>query len=197
MADQDFDTLLRFFKALANENRLRMVGILVERECGVEELATLLDLRAPTVSHHLSKLKELGVVKMRRERNDHLYRLDLDGLHQLSKQVFASFEPGQVADLVDDVAYEAWEKKVLDVFVEGETIQAMPTGYKKRLVVLKWLANHFEQDRRYTEREVNEIIEHHHEDYCMLRREMVDGGLMNRENGVYWRLDWEMLAFES
>jgi DNA-binding transcriptional ArsR family regulator len=197
MADQDFDTLLRFFKALANENRLRMVGILVERECGVEELATLLDLRAPTVSHHLAKLKDLGVVKMRRERNDHLYRLDLDGLHQLSKQVFASFEPGQVADLVDDVAYEAWEKKVLDVFVEGETIQAMPTGYKKRLVVLKWLANHFEQDRRYTEREVNEIIEHHHEDYCMLRREMVDGGLMNRENGVYWRLDWEMLAFES
>jgi DNA-binding transcriptional ArsR family regulator len=197
MADQDFDTLLRFFKALANENRLRMVGILVERECGVEELATLLDLRAPTVSHHLAKLKDLGVVKMRRERNDHLYRLDLDGLHQLSKQVFASFEPGQVADLVDDVAYEAWEKKVLDVFVEGETIQAMPTGYKKRLVVLKWLANHFEQDRRYTEREVNEIIEHHHEDYCMLRREMVDGGLMDRENGVYWRLDWEMPAFES
>jgi DNA-binding transcriptional ArsR family regulator len=197
MADQDFDALLRFFKALANENRLRMVGILVERECGVEELATLLDLRAPTVSHHLSKLKELGVVKMRRERNDHLYRLDLDGLHQLSKQVFASFEPGQVADLVDDVAYEAWEKKVLDVFVEGETIQAMPTGYKKRLVVLKWLANHFEQDRRYTEREVNEIIEHHHEDYCMLRREMVDGRLMDRENGVYWRLDWEMPAFES
>jgi DNA-binding transcriptional ArsR family regulator len=197
MADQDFDTLLRFFKALANENRLRMVGILVERECGVEELATLLDLQAPTVSHHLSKLKELGVVKMRRERNDHLYRLDLDGLHQLSKQVFASFESEHVANLVDDVPYEAWEKKVLDVFVEGEAIQAMPTGYKKRLVVLKWLADHFEQDRRYTEREVNEIIEHHHEDYCMLRREMVDGGLMNRENGVYWRLDWEMLAFES
>lgn len=197
MGDQDFNTLLRFFKALANENRLRMVGILVERECGVGELATLLDLRAPTVSHHLGKLKELGVVKMRREKNDHLYRLDLDGLDQLSKQVFTSFESGQVAALVDDVAYEAWEKKVLDVFVEGEAIQAMPTGYKKRLVVLKWLADHFEQDRRYTEREVNEIIERYHWDYCMLRREMVDGGLMDRENGVYWRLAWEMPAFES
>ena len=197
MGDQDLNTLLRFFKALANENRLRMVGILVERECGVEELATLLDLRAPTVSHHLAKLKELGVVKMRREKNDHLYRLDLDGLNQLSKQVFASFESGQVATLVDDVAYEAWEKKVLDVFVEGERIQAMPTGYKKRLVVLKWMADHFEQDRRYTEREVNEIIERHHGDYCLLRREMVDVGLMDRENGIYWRLPWQMPAFES
>jgi DNA-binding transcriptional ArsR family regulator len=191
------NTLLRFFKALANENRLRMIGILVERECGVEELATLLNLKAPTVSHHLAKLKELGVVKMRREKNDHLYRLDRDGLHQLSKQVFSSFESGQVATLADDVAYEAWERKILDVFVEGETIQAMPTGYKKRLVVLKWLANHFELGRRYPEGEVSEIIARYHEDYCMLRRELVDSGLMDRENGVYWRLAWEMPAFES
>jgi len=90
------------------------------------------------------------------------------------------------------VEYEAWEQKVLDIFLEGDEIQTLPVGYKKLLVVLKWVADHFEVGRKYTEREVNAIIAPHYADYCILRREMVDVGLMDRENGIYWRLEWEM-----
>ena len=191
MVQEDFDTLLQFFKVLAHENRLKIVGILAERECGVEELATLLDLKAPTVSHHLSKLADLGLVQMRREGNDHLYRLDADNLHGLSRRIFASLESQRVAKLVDGVEYEAWEQKVLNTFVEGDRVQAIPTGYKKRLALLKWMADHFEMGREYTEPEVNQIIERHHEDYCLFRREMIETGLMAREGGTYWRLEWD------
>ncbi len=73
MSQEEFQTLLQFFKALANENRLKMIGILAEQECSVEELAAMLHLKAPTVSHHLAKLKELELVEMRPEGNTHVY----------------------------------------------------------------------------------------------------------------------------
>jgi DNA-binding transcriptional ArsR family regulator len=76
MQKQQFQTLQRFFKALAEESRLKMVGILANHESSVEELAVLLQRRKPTVSHHLDKLKELNLVSMRPEGNIHLYQLN-------------------------------------------------------------------------------------------------------------------------
>ena len=67
MPEEDLQTLLQFFKALADENRLKLLGIVAQRECSVEELAEALGLKAPTVSHHLTKLKELRLVEMRVE----------------------------------------------------------------------------------------------------------------------------------
>ena len=192
MVQENFDTLLQFFKVLANENRLKLLGILAKREHGVEELATLLNLKASTVSHHLSKLKELGLLSMRTEGNDHLYRLDVSGLQGMTKQVMTSFEPESMLSLVENVRYDKWERKVLSSYLDGEKIRAFPVGYKKRLVVLKWMADHFEVGKSYTEAEVNEIIESHNADYCTLRREMIDEGMMDRGEGIYRRLAWEM-----
>ena len=189
MVGEDFDTLLRFFKALANENRLRILGILANRECSVEELAALLDLKESTVSHHLGKLKALGLVDMRVEGNDHLHRLNVQALQAMNRDVFTS---ERMASLVDGVEYDAWEKKVLHSFLDGDQIKAIPAGYKKRLAVLKWLVSHFKEGVRYPEAKVNEIIKRHHPDCATFRRELVDNGLMERENSVYWRLEWHM-----
>jgi len=192
MGQHDIETLLRFFKVLANENRLKILGVLADRECGVEELAALLGLKAPTVSHHLDKLRELGFVNMRTDGNDHLYRLSVDSLQEMSKRVFSSFTSESVVSLADDVEYDAWEAKVLGTFVDGDQITRIPAGYKKRLVILKWLVKYFEEGKEYSEKEVNEIIEQHHEDYCLFRREFVMNGLMERRDGVYWRVEWQL-----
>lgn len=74
MQPEQFNILLRFFKALADDSRLKIVGILANQECSVEELAVLLQLKEPTVSHHLAKLKELNLVTMRPEGNSRLYQ---------------------------------------------------------------------------------------------------------------------------
>lgn len=68
MNPPDLQTLLQFFKVMANESRLKLIGILAQHECSVEELAALLRLKEPTVSHHLAKLKELGLVEMRPDK---------------------------------------------------------------------------------------------------------------------------------
>ena len=192
MGEKELATLLQFFKALANETRLRIVGILANRECGVTELAALLEVKEPTVSHHLARLKEANLVTMRVEGNDHLYRLNVEALENKSRDLLTT---ERVAAVVDDVAYDAWERKVLNTFVEGEIIKAIPMGYKKRLALLKWLVRRFEMGRKYTEKEVNAIISRHHPDYCTLRREFITNGLMEREDGVYWRIEWHMPDF--
>jgi hypothetical protein len=48
-------------------------------------------------------------------------------------------------------------------------------------VILRWLATQSDEGRRYTEREVNEIVQRHHPDFATLRRELVGARLMQRE----------------
>ena len=190
MDEASFQTLLNFFKVLANESRLKILGILASRECSVEELAALVQLKEPTVSHHLAKLKELNLVKMRPEGNTHLYQLDSEALQSISKEIFT---PDNMASLVADVDSVAWENKILKNYLNGESIEEIPASRKKRLVILKWLVSKFEQGVNYPERQINEIIKRHHPDCATLRRELIGYQLMQRENGVYWRVAAEPL----
>ncbi|SRR5579883_368399 len=193
MASPDFQTLLSFFKALANENRLKLVGILSQQERSVEELAAMLKLQEPTVSHHLNKLKELQLVQMRAEGNTHWYRLNNEALKELNKAMFTT---DQMTTLIDEVTPEAWEDKVLKSFLLGDLVTEIPASRKKRLVILKWLVKKFEMGLTYPEREVNEIIQRHHPDCATLRRELIGYQMMQRENGLYWRLpetSWKLI----
>lgn len=189
LADERIEAALRFFKVLADESRLKILGILASRECSVEELAALLSLRAPTVSHHLGRLKELGLVTMRADGNTHLYTLELEALRTLSKDVLS---PDAVAALGENAvsgAGDAWERKVLRDFFDGERLKEIPASRKKRSVVLRWLADRFELGARYPESAVNATIARHHPDFATLRRELIGAQLMQRENGVYWRVE--------
>jgi hypothetical protein len=196
MPDKALATVSRFFKVLADESRLRIVGILAGSERSVEDLAAQLDLRGPTVSHHLARLRELGLVTMRAEGNVHVYRLDTDALRALSRDVF-SLE--RMAALADDVEAEAWQRKVLRDFFEGERLKEIPASRKKRDVVLRWLVGRFTTGVQYREVEVNEMLKPYHPDTATLRRELVGAGLLQREQSVYWRppLDQSSLASEA
>jgi hypothetical protein len=185
MGQEEFQTLLQFFKVLADETRLKLIGILAGRECSVEELAATLGVREPTVSHHLAKLKGLGLVRMRAEGTSHLYRLDAEALRAANKELLTR---EKLARLVDDVGGDAWRRKVLGDFFEGERLKEIPASRKKRDVILDWLAGQFAPGTRYPEAAVNEIIKRHHADTATLRRELIGGGWMARERGTYWRM---------
>ncbi|MGL4338201.1 MAG: metalloregulator ArsR/SmtB family transcription factor [Turicibacter sp.] len=194
MNSPDFDTLLSFFKVLANENRLKLVGILSQAECSVEDLAARLELKEPTVSHHLMKLKELNLVKMRSHGNTHFYQLNGDTLSNLNKSLFTS---EQMANWTKDIPVEAWESKVLKSYINSDKITEIPASRKKRLIILKWLVNKFNFGRSYTEKEVNEIIKLYHPDSATLRREFIGYQLMKRDQGIYERLDENLWQSEK
>ncbi len=61
------DKQSRFFKALADEIRLRILKLLNVREMCVCEVMVALDLTQPTASHHLGILENAGIIKDRKE----------------------------------------------------------------------------------------------------------------------------------
>jgi len=186
MNPDDFQTLVRFLKALADESRLKLLGLLAGQERSVKELATQLGLKEPTVSHHLARLQELGLVTMQPEGTTHRYRLQAETLHRLSRELFT---PTQVASIADTVEGESWERKVLRTYFNGDSLTRIPATRKKRDVVLKWLVNRFEPGVRYPEAKVNEVLKRYHPDSATLRREFIMTKMMERKGGVYWRTE--------
>lgn len=73
---------------------------------------------------------------------------------------------------------------------EDGKIKQFPRKQRLRSIVYLYLASQFEKDRKYTEKEVNRILNMHHtfNDSCMLRRALYDGGFLNRkiDGSEYW-----------
>lgn len=176
--------LLTMFKALADESRLKIIGLLATRERSVDELATTLKLKPPTVSHHLATLREIGLVKMRPAGTTHVYNFQPEALRQLNRRL----APERLA-IPDDAEGDEWDRKVLADFIEQGRLKTMPATERKRLVILRWFARKFEPGRRYSELEVNAIIAEFFNDYASVRRYLVDHRLMERQASVYWRVE--------
>jgi hypothetical protein len=81
------------------------------------------------------------------------------------------------------------EEKILATFVRDGRLVRMPARHGKRLVILRWLVERFQPGVSYPESQVNEILAHVDPDYATLRRYLVDAGLMQREQGIYWRTE--------
>jgi len=78
----------RFFKALADETRLRILKLLEVREMCVCEVMVALDLTQPTASHHLGILENAGLVKDRKEGKWVFYSITepklIENMHKLN-----------------------------------------------------------------------------------------------------------------
>ncbi|MBK8902002.1 MAG: metalloregulator ArsR/SmtB family transcription factor [Anaerolineaceae bacterium] len=191
MSEEQFQQLLSFFKVLGNESRLKILGLLATQERGVGELAALLDLREPTVSHHLAAMKELGLVNVRAEGNNRIYWLNVKVLENMSKDILSQ---AKLADIAPTEGGDRWEQKVLNTFMANGRITQIPSRRKKQLVIMQWVADQFAYDVRYPEAELNERLKEFNEDFASLRRYLIDYKLMAREKNVYWRIPPEEAA---
>jgi hypothetical protein len=178
------EIMLQFCKAMADESRLKIVGLLSTAEHSVQQLASILALKEPTVSHHLAVLKQLDLVRLRADGNFRWYRLNEEVLGQISRTVFSR---DSIARLAISAGARGSESKILGNFVDGQRLLEIPVSYKKRLVILRWLVGFFEPDISYTESQVNALLKLHHHDCATLRREMIGCGMLARDKGIYRR----------
>lgn len=188
MKETDVASLLRFFKALAHESRLRLLGFVAQRERSVQELAGLLGLSEPTTSHHLSLLREAGLVSLRAEGNLHWYTFEPSELAPLAKSILSRQD---VAHWASEARIEAPDRLIQNYLEADGRLRLIPAARKKRYPVLAWLATHFDFDRRYPEAEVNQILQARHWDSATLRRELIGYKMLARDKGIYWRLPEE------
>lgn len=182
------EELVAFFKALADSNRLKIIGLLAEKSYSVEELAALLNLKPSTVSHHLARLSKAGLVRSRPESYYSVYQLDQKALEDRSRLLFSKEGLSTVAAEVDADAYD--KKVIRDYARRDGSLKTIPAQRKKLGAVLRHIVKSFEVGKRYSEKCVNEILSKYHEDTATLRRELIGAGLMQRESGggEYWRL---------
>ncbi len=182
------DELLTFFKALADANRLKIVGLLARQPYTVEQLAAMLDLGASTVSHHLAKLAEARLVTATAQSYYNYYRLETGQLEQMARRLLSTESLPAIASDLDENAFD--RKVVSDYLLPDGQLKTIPSQRKKLLVVLRHIVQDFQPGKRYSEKEVNEILKHYHEDTASLRRELIGAKLMAREGGggAYWRV---------
>lgn len=185
-AAPDTEALLAFFKALADPNRLRIVGLLAQESRTVEDLAAALGTSNGTASHHLKRLTAAGLVEARPQGYYRYYSLREEALRDMATRLLG---PDELPHLADDVDLGAFERKVLGTFTDRTgRIVAFPSQQKKFLVLLRHVLPAFEAGRRYPESAVNAVLQRYNEDTARLRRALVDHGYMARETGggAYW-----------
>jgi DNA-binding transcriptional ArsR family regulator len=199
--------LLTFFKALADETRLKIVGVLARRPCSGEELAAIVELKPATITHHLQKLMSAGLVTVEPQGHAKVYHLRMDTVHALAERLLAekaaapapvptpaplppqAWSESALAQAAGSLDLEAFDVKVLKGFLRRDgSLKEIPAQYKKQQVVLRHIVKEFALEQHYSEKQVNEIIARFHPDTASLRRAMIDHKLMQRANGKYWRL---------
>lgn len=178
-------TTVQLFKALADRSRLLILNALRKKPMYVEELAETIQLTPSTISFHLKKMEEVGIVTAAKDQYYTIYKLDEQ---LLSKTLEELIRIEQQVDTNQNEKEEAYRNKVLHTFFKYEKVVKIPVGRKKRRVILDEIAKHFEYDKKYAERDVNLIISDFHDDYCFIRRAMIEEKILARENGIYWKL---------
>ena len=176
---------IRLFKCLADKSRLQILKSLAIEDMYVERLAERLGITAATVSFHLRKLADAGAVCS--------YKSQYYTMYSLRKEIFET----SILDILNEGSVEAdlreqrdaeYRQRVIDSFFEYGKLKSIPAQRKKERIILELIAEAFEPDRIYTEREVNIIISGFHDDFCTIRRDMIAEKLLERNNSEYWRI---------
>lgn len=172
------------FKALGHPTRLLMVNLIHEKPRHGEELAAILSLNPATVSHHLARLSEAGLVSAHKDQYYQMYSLQRDllkiSLMEMVQMPQDAINTGTTPD--------AFRDKVLHAFFKRGRLKQIPAQQKKKQIILEVIAAEFEPGRKYSEREVNQVLMDFNDDYASLRRFLIEFGFLAREQDVYWRV---------
>ncbi len=173
MMDRE-QTLLQFFQALSERDRLLIMGQLALTPRGVTELSNDLGIEQMALERHLQVLSKLGLTE---ELSDGRLTINHAGLNELRQTVFRqSGKPKKP---------KTEREKVLAAFFEDGKVTSMPVQHKRKLIVLRELLQDVEPGRTYQEKELNQLIAERYQDFCTVRRYWVDLGYMERHDGYY------------
>ena len=176
---------IKIFKCLSDASRLRIVQALTTGEMYTELLAERMALTPSTVSFHMKKLEDAGLVSSRKDQYYTVYSLNR-GVLDSSLFELAAAEPERTDE--QQKREEEYRRKVIDAFFEYGRLRSIPVQRKKKLICYEKIAELFDIGKTYDEKELNEIISRVHEDYCTIRRDMIGEGILRRENGLYTRI---------
>jgi DNA-binding HxlR family transcriptional regulator len=175
---------IAIMKALGDKSRLSIMQSLLGRPQYAEEIAKRHGLAASTVSFHLRKLEQAGLITSRKEQYYVVVQANQPLLETTLRELVAAPFAGKE---LQDERMDQHRRKVLESFFKHGMLEKLPTQHKKRLIVLEQFALRFTPQQKYSESEVTGLIRPLFDDYCTIRRLLVDEGLIRRDGATYWR----------
>ncbi|MGN7470789.1 metalloregulator ArsR/SmtB family transcription factor [Brevibacillus sp. SAFN-007a] len=203
------DKLVTFYKALGDPTRVRILAILANGPLHGQALAGKLGVTPPTITHHMAKLREAGIVYERRDKNTIYFSLHEVNLKRQTQAIWNVLE--RAKDMRSSEAewfaqaeenheqrraqMAAEHMHVIKSFLTPDgKLKQIPSQRKKKLIVFEHMVRGLEHGRKYKEQEINDYIRQFHEDYATIRREFVMNHYMYREDGIYELNPEEMWA---
>jgi DNA-binding CsgD family transcriptional regulator len=153
--------------------------------------------KASTVRYHRFHLREkekqakvfLAIMKLLAEKQE-LPMKEGSEMEQPTEEFVPIHRTATMVDERYAVTEEEREKILRTYFPQGlsGSLKELPAKEKRKIIVLKAIAGRFERVRRYSEKEVNEVLKAAHPDFATLRRYMIEYGFMDREAdcSAYW-----------
>lgn len=86
-SEEDLRELVKVYKALSDESRLRVLNLILKRECCVCEVMQVLEISQSKASRILSALYDVGFFKLRRDGLWSFYSMDWDGMGTHLKKI--------------------------------------------------------------------------------------------------------------
>ena len=176
----DLTTLL---KAFTDGRRIKLLAQICDEALPLHTLALRAGLSEGEAMAQVALLKEAGLLEETFAADGFRWQYKPKALFEL---LAAERQAAKPSDLPE--GFSAAEAKVLGDFLVNGRLKTIPAQRKKLDVVLRYLAAQFDVEKTYTEQEVSFQLLNYHEDYATLRRALVDGGWMRRENGIYRRV---------
>ena len=102
--------LVKASKALSDETRLRILNLLLERECCVCEVMQSLQISQTRASRNLSVLHDAGFLKLRKDGLWSLYSIDGDGMDEYMVGLVESVRKALVDNKVSKMDRERLKK---------------------------------------------------------------------------------------
>jgi hypothetical protein len=113
------------------------------------------------------------------ETAPYTYQLNINALEQINRTVFHRG---------DSQNKETVRQRVLRHYTDGSQLKQLPENESELREIAVWLAELFDDNVSYPEKEVNERVQQAHPDYAEMRRLMVDYGVMTRSRGIYQKV---------
>ncbi|KHE67150.1 metalloregulator ArsR/SmtB family transcription factor [Halobacillus sp. BBL2006] len=179
------DKMVAFHKAVGDPTRLRIIALLRQGPLHGQAIAGKLGLRPPTITHHLKKLRDTGMVYSRRDKNTIYFLLDERKLEFMTTAILRIGDE-EAMNKSELQVTDKEQTKVLNNFISRDgKLKSVPSQLKKKIVVLSYFVQGFEPGKTYEEKEVNEYIKTFFDDFATIRREWVMHQFMYRQNNRY------------
>jgi hypothetical protein len=176
--------IVEFHKALGDLTRVRIIALLQQGPLHGQAIAGKLGLKAPTITHHMAKLREVGLIKERRDKNTIYFSLNTK-IFDMSAKAILTVGTGGNSNMEMSVTDDERAAIINNFFTKDGKLKTFPAQRKKKLVVLAHMVKALEFGKVYQEKEINEYLKQFHEDYATLRRELIMCQYMYRENNQY------------